>query len=309
MKKILIGYDGSEPADAAVGELVNAGLPATLEATVLSVAEVWLPPGLAHHAGELAPVATRSHALAIEAVEQSQALAERAAARLRVLFPQWQVRAQSCADSPAWAVVKLANEWGADLVVVGAHSHSVLERFFLGSVAAKVAAEARCSVHIARPRQRPKHPGLRLLVAVDGSHDSREAVQAVARRSWPAGSEFQIVTVLDPRLRTAVAWPEVHAASWVQGHFKDADEWTGRMTGRLAGVLRDSGWPVETHVFDGDPKKVLLRQAGDWDADCIFLGARGLQHGDRLYLGTLASVVAARAPCSVEIVRLGPGAG
>jgi len=42
--KILIGYDGSECADAALDDLTNAGLPAKAETYILSVAEVWLPP-------------------------------------------------------------------------------------------------------------------------------------------------------------------------------------------------------------------------------------------------------------------------
>jgi len=42
--KILIGYDGSECADAALDDLTQAALPPTGEAHILSVAEVWLPP-------------------------------------------------------------------------------------------------------------------------------------------------------------------------------------------------------------------------------------------------------------------------
>ena len=42
--KILIAYDGTSPADAAIDDLSMAGLPPTGEAVVLSIAEVWLPP-------------------------------------------------------------------------------------------------------------------------------------------------------------------------------------------------------------------------------------------------------------------------
>jgi nucleotide-binding universal stress UspA family protein len=42
--KILIGYDGSDCAEAALDDLRRAGLPETAEAHILSVAEVWLPP-------------------------------------------------------------------------------------------------------------------------------------------------------------------------------------------------------------------------------------------------------------------------
>jgi len=42
--KILIGYDGSGCADAALDDLTHAGLPPAAETHILSVAEVWLPP-------------------------------------------------------------------------------------------------------------------------------------------------------------------------------------------------------------------------------------------------------------------------
>lgn len=43
--KVLIGYDGSEGADLGVEGLRRAGLPPqAVEALVVTVAEVWLPP-------------------------------------------------------------------------------------------------------------------------------------------------------------------------------------------------------------------------------------------------------------------------
>ena len=42
--KVLIGYDGSGCADAALDDLQRAGLTREAEAVVLSVTEVWLPP-------------------------------------------------------------------------------------------------------------------------------------------------------------------------------------------------------------------------------------------------------------------------
>lgn len=42
--KLLIAYDGSRYADAALDDLTHAGLPTKGEAWIISVAEVWLPP-------------------------------------------------------------------------------------------------------------------------------------------------------------------------------------------------------------------------------------------------------------------------
>ena len=42
--KLLVAYDGSGCAEAAIDDLYQAGLPETGTAHVISVAEVWLPP-------------------------------------------------------------------------------------------------------------------------------------------------------------------------------------------------------------------------------------------------------------------------
>jgi nucleotide-binding universal stress UspA family protein len=42
--KILVAYDGSECADAALDDLRRAGLPSDAQIKVLSVVENWLPP-------------------------------------------------------------------------------------------------------------------------------------------------------------------------------------------------------------------------------------------------------------------------
>jgi nucleotide-binding universal stress UspA family protein len=47
-------------------------------------------------------------------------------------------------------IIDAAEEWGADLIVVGSHGRSVIPRFLLGSVAEFVARHAKCSVEIVR---------------------------------------------------------------------------------------------------------------------------------------------------------------
>jgi nucleotide-binding universal stress UspA family protein len=47
-------------------------------------------------------------------------------------------------------IIDSAEAWGADLIVVGSHGQSAIQRFLLGSVAEFVARHAKCSVEIVR---------------------------------------------------------------------------------------------------------------------------------------------------------------
>ena len=51
----------------------------------------------------------------------------------------------------AATVCRVAEELGVDVIVVGSHGRSGLDRFLLGSVSDRVVRHARCSVQVVRP--------------------------------------------------------------------------------------------------------------------------------------------------------------
>jgi nucleotide-binding universal stress UspA family protein len=59
---------------------------------------------------------------------------------------------------PDRAIVGLANELGADLIVVGTHPTSGLQRLFGGSTADRVARSASCPVVVVRPKKGEVEP-------------------------------------------------------------------------------------------------------------------------------------------------------
>jgi nucleotide-binding universal stress UspA family protein len=305
MKRLLIAYDGSHAADAAISDLLYAALPANLEVVVMSVADVYLPmPSRTPEANvpEFPPlIVQKARERAQLEVEAHLALATRACARIKTMFPQWQCTPVAVADSPGWGLVRKAAEWKADWVMVGAQSHSRLERLFLGSVSHKVVAEAPCSVRIGRPHRETDE--LRIMVAVDGSIDSKAALDEIAARPWRPGTKFRLVVVVDPHLETAMSWPGFLPHNFVQTDDQGGREWIARMAEAAAQILFKAGLDVSNYIYDGNPKDVLLRVSDEWQAHALFLGARGLNHGNHLPLGTVASSVAGRAHCSVELVR------
>ena len=72
-----------------------------------------------------------------------------------------------------------------------------------------------------------------------------------------------------------------------------------------ATVSNSTGLTVSSQIRKGAPKSILPAEAASRGADCIFVGARGLSRFERFRLGSVSAATAARAHCSVEVVRPG----
>ena len=284
--KILIAYDGSDCAEAALDDLRRAGLPHTAEALVMSVEE-------------FVPVMSPMGALAVtpptplipSLVTAKRALPFAACQRLQQDFPTWQIRAEAELGRPASCLLAKVEEWQPDLIVVGSHGRSAWGRFILGSVSQEIVTEAHCSVRVARGRAVDARAPVRLVIGVDGSPGAEAAVRAVAARAWPADSEVRVIAVRDEIVEEVMEYVD-EGWSWLQETLAAAEK-----------TLLAAGLAVTPHIKKGDPKHVLVQEAEDWEADCIFLGARSLSRFERFRLGSVSAAVTARAHCSVEAVR------
>lgn len=295
--KILIGYDGSDCANAALDDLRRAGLPAKAEVVVLTAADVFLPPDAGESSDEepTSPdYVPRAVKLAWErarrAFEEAEILAARASERLRVLFPQWKITPEAQAETPHWAIILKANEWKPDLVVVGSHGRSGLGRVFFGSVSQKVLHELSCSVRIARGRHLLEPSPIRLILAADGSPDAEAMLNMVISRRWPKATQVKLITVAEP-FDPDRPEPDAH-----MNRIRDIQKLAERK-------LKKAGLDVIPFVSAGDAKSIIVREAEKWQADCVFLGAQGHRFLERMLLGSVSSSVAARAHCSVEVIR------
>ncbi|HYV82366.1 MAG TPA: universal stress protein [Pyrinomonadaceae bacterium] len=307
--RILIAYDGSDFAVAALEDLKRAGLGDEAEVLVMSVADVFVPGPLNDVRDNGFPTyvpesVKRAHARARDQLEQAEVLAGRATDQIKSMFPKWRVSYHAEADSPAWALIRRADEWKSDLIVMGARGLSVFGgRLILGSISQRVLYEARCSVRIARgPGKRTDRP-VRILIGVDNSSDSKAAVEAVCNRNWPRGTEIGLLAVVDTVMPITTNPSEPAEMKWIE--VWDENDWdeVRALFEPSAQQLRSAGLHAGILVRRGNPADQILEEADNWGADCIFVGARGLRGVDRLLLGSVSSAVSARAPCSVEIVR------
>jgi nucleotide-binding universal stress UspA family protein len=311
MTKLLIAYDGSNCADAALDDLQLAGLPRKdVEALIMSVTEVWVPsPSTFSSPEEMeqteVPIEVQK-VLARHAriVDETRAMAERARDRVRANFPEWKVDVEVVSGSPAWEIISKADGWHPHLIIVGSQGQSALGRLVLGSVSQKVLNESRCSVRVARGRIDVERSAGRVAVAVDGSPGSALAVQAISAREWPAGSEALAIMVEDPLVPSSIGRLIPQVSKWIESGNKEDDEWVQRTLKSAVDQLSSAGLKATSSVHSGDAKQVLVEESEKWGADSIFLGSTGFSSKfSRFLLGSVSAAVAARAHCSVEVVR------
>jgi nucleotide-binding universal stress UspA family protein len=86
-----------------------------------------------------------------ELLEDGRRLIEREVARARELF-SGAIVGHVAAGTSARAILQLATDLQADLVVVGSHRKRTVERWILGSVSEQVVRKASCAVLVARPK-------------------------------------------------------------------------------------------------------------------------------------------------------------
>jgi nucleotide-binding universal stress UspA family protein len=317
--KVVIAYDGSDCARAAVDDLRRAGMPRHAEALVISAGETLLPPPdmvlvTPSSAALLEGGASRrvtstliqARAQVSHATDEAGALAWAGAQRVKARFPDWEVSSSGLVGTPAPAVMEKAEDWHADLIVVGSHGRSAIGRLLLGSVSKQVATEALCSVLVARYVVERGDAPVRIVIGVDGSSNAEAAVQAAAQREWPEGTQARVIAVDDTVRPTGTAMAFVpSAAAMVSESNQERVTKMRRMMERAAVELRAAGLQVSPELVQGSPQRILCGEARKWDADCIFVGSRGFSGTlERFRTGRVSTALVTNAPCSVEVVRV-----
>jgi len=151
---------------------------------------------------------------------------------------------------------------------------------------------------------------MKILLATDGSDYSKAAVNSVAERAWPQGSEVKIISAMEiPYAPTTEAWvlPSGYYSELERVAREQAEAAVKGAVERI-GSGKASGLEIITKIINGSAGEVILDEAEKWDADLIVLGSHGYNGWQRFLLGSVSHAVATHAHCSVEIVRQKPNA-
>lgn len=146
--KVLLAIDGSPHSHAALVEFATRPWPIGTEVQILTVVHPSIPLFL-----EPTLVVAAAHMeQSLELQRDSPALVEAASKMIRDANPGISVATKIVEGIPKDAIVQEAQDWGADLIVLGSHGYGRVRRLLLGSVAGAVVAKAPCSVQVVRAK-------------------------------------------------------------------------------------------------------------------------------------------------------------
>lgn len=195
---------------------------------------------------------------------------------------------------PAHALCDRSGE--ADLVVVGSHRLSAVERVLTGSLSYQIAAGSACPVVVVP--HLPDPGADRVVVGVDGSPDALAAVRFGAAEAERTGSELHVVHAWEqPTVYVSVEY----LAGSLDEELLDAERVVlGESVAGLAQQHPDL--VVHQHLVQGQPATALLDAAQG--ARLLVVGTRGRQGVARMLLGSVSHTVVLHAPCPVAVVRI-----
>jgi nucleotide-binding universal stress UspA family protein len=198
-------------------------------------------------------------------------------------------------------LLQTAEEWKADLIVLGARGLSGVERAVLGSVSLGVARESHCAVVIVKG---PAKALQRVVVGLDGSEQSRHALSFITSLPLAADTELLLVGVAEkthlPRsapgvvahqLRAFVAEVDEEEKARKQQILVDAEKTINRRG------------PVQLRSVVGNPPDEIVAVAKATGAQLIVLGSRGIGRLQRLMLGSVSESVLLQSECTVMITK------
>jgi nucleotide-binding universal stress UspA family protein len=193
-------------------------------------------------------------------------------------------------------ILRAADEVDADLIVVGTHGRSGVDRLVCGSVAESVMERSSRPVLVVRsPAVSLQARPIRLIL-----HPTDFSAS-----SWPA-------------LGVARALARANGAGIVLLHVAPAEVLTGGSFYAPADLgperealakLRDETakagleGSVQTRFGQGDPVTEILLAAEELDCDLIVMGSHGRTGLRRLLMGSVAEYVIRKAPCLTLIVK------
>jgi nucleotide-binding universal stress UspA family protein len=195
-------------------------------------------------------------------------------------------------EDAASALLDAAHD--AELLVVGSRGRGGFAGLLLGSVSRTCMHLAPIPLVVVPPMwtQRPTH---RIVVGVDGSEPSREALGWAVAEAAAHDASLQVVNVYD----LAPLIPPLGAPMPPESGLVDKASLT--LLEEMTAAADTSGVDIDLITANGSPARTLLDAAAD--ADLLVVGSRGLGGLRRLLVGSVSQQCVHHSTCPVAVVH------
>ncbi len=304
-RSMLVPLDGSNLAESVLGYAKELAISLDLDVTVMHVYNA--------RYGEHAPMhrayVERGAAIVRRQMEASQ---HNTAANTAVATAQ--VKAVLVTGHPAEEILRHADEYGIDLILLATHGRSGIRRWAMGSVAAKILSASKVPVWLvpaasSMENARPPLSAWTLVVPLDGSQLAEAVIPQVEALARQWGSELVdivLIRVCEPTFVTA-DYPEANMPlSWgehienMESRFKLTSE---QYLERIEERLMSAGLNVRADVLMGKTDEMILDYAHQYSFCTIAMSSHGRSGLRRWAYGSVADRIVHGAQCPVFLVR------
>ncbi|QDV69873.1 Universal stress protein [Rosistilla carotiformis] len=290
--RVLLATDRSISSDAAADFLQQLEFSEPVDLNVLSSVPVTASVGFSG----LPPV--------VQSVMQEEEAALRE--HLAAVGTKFEARTATSVQNlvvgpPGYEIRTEADQWNADLIVMGAVGKSMMERVVLGSVSDFVATHTASSVLVVRPpkSENKEEPPRHIMVALDGSKDDVQLIDFLKRLKWPANAVLHLVHVIEDMTLYRQDLLEHMDQHWQQE--RETSEQHAHEIQQLAQVAIPS---VETSVVvAAHVGEALIKYADRHHCELVITGDHHRNIINRILLGSVSRYVLRYAHCSVVIAR------
>ena len=195
---------------------------------------------------------------------------------------------------------------GADVIMMATRGRGGVRRAVLGSLASELVAESPVPVILLRAQGLPSPKLETLLVPLDGSPESAQALPTATALSRASGAHVLLLRVASP----VPAWVLQQASfiydaglyldpDWDNAPFVDA--WNYVMD--LAARLTLQGIPADGRALIGDVARTITRTAQGVKADLVVMSTHGRTGAARAVLGSVVDAVVRSSLTPVMLLR------
>jgi nucleotide-binding universal stress UspA family protein len=285
-ESILVPVDGSEPSRSAVDRALS--LAETVDAT-LSLLTVIKPATLPTRETSLS--FSRRAALDTQPTETLE-YAESAAADAGVDYST-----AVEVGTPYEEIRSRTDDEDVDLIAMGTHGRSGIDRLLLGSVAERTLRTSDVPV-LTTGESEQGWAVDDVLVPTDGSGPATEAVDDALEFASACDATIHALSVVN----TQMLAPVYHAGAGLSRVTKSLREQRERDVEAIRDRAVDYGLDCNTTVLDGLAGRAIPRYAGDKDMDLVVMGTHGRTGFKRAFLGSVTESTIRSSPAPVLAV-------